>query len=129
MSPDMEDRPDVLNEVTQRIQTGTGKVYVIINEDENGEPFDLFINIGSSGGYTNSWAEALAMTISVGLRSGADPEEIADKLMGNRGPQIATDNGDDIHSVPDAVGVALKRHIVDSVGESVKDSDEEAGMP
>jgi len=47
-------RPDSLNGVTQRVETGYGKLYVTINEDENGLPFELFANIGHSGGYTNS---------------------------------------------------------------------------
>jgi len=77
-------RPDSLNGVTQRVETGYGKLYVTINEDENGLPFELFANIGHSGGYTNSFTEALAKVISTALRSGVDPEEIVDELQGTR---------------------------------------------
>ncbi|MEF8852849.1 MAG: LAGLIDADG family homing endonuclease, partial [Haloarculaceae archaeon] len=53
-------RPDVLHGVTQRIDTGYGKLYVNINEDpENERPFELFANIGNSGGFTASFTEAL----------------------------------------------------------------------
>jgi len=79
-------RPDSLAGVTQRIETGYGKVYVTINEDKNGHPFELFANIGHSGGYTNSFTEALAKVISTALRSGVDPEEIVDELRGTRSP-------------------------------------------
>ncbi|PSP77510.1 ribonucleoside-diphosphate reductase, partial [Halobacteriales archaeon QS_4_69_225] len=49
-------RPDVLRGVTQRIDTGYGKLYVNINEDpETGRPFELFANIGNSGGFTASF--------------------------------------------------------------------------
>ncbi|MFB6092189.1 MAG: ribonucleotide reductase N-terminal alpha domain-containing protein, partial [Haloquadratum sp.] len=48
-------RPDVLYGVTQRIDTGYGKLYVNINEDQNGKPFELFANIGNSGGFTASF--------------------------------------------------------------------------
>jgi Ribonucleotide reductase, alpha subunit len=81
-------RPDVLYGVTQRIDTGYGKVYVNINEDGNNQPFELFANIGNSGGFTASFTEALAKTISTALRSGVDPREIASELQGIRSPKL-----------------------------------------
>ena len=104
-------RPDVLYGVTQRIDTGYGKVYVNINEDEHGKPFELFANIGNSGGFTASFTEALAKTISTALRSGVDPEEIADELNGIRSPKVAWDKGEQINSIPDAIGTALRRYL------------------
>lgn len=130
MTPEMQEREKTLGGTTQRIETGVGKVYITINDDENGDPFEVFINVGSSGGYTNSWAEALAMVTSVALRSGADPADIIEVIGGNRSPSTATDNGDMIFSVPDAVAVALRRHIEDKVAESVRDDPaSEVGMP
>lgn len=129
MSPESEERDDTLPGTTQRVQTGTGKVYVIINDGPDGEPFEVFINTGSSGGYTNSWADALGMTISVALRSGADPGELAEKLMGTRAPHVGHDNGDTIYSTPDAVGVALRRHLDGRVGEPVRDDDDGGVLP
>jgi len=104
-------RPDVLYGVTQRIDTGYGKVYVNINEDEQGRPFELFANIGNSGGFTASFTEALAKTISTALRSGVDPEEIAGELKGIRSPKVAWDKGEQINSIPDAIGTALHRYL------------------
>ncbi|MFW6321954.1 MAG: ribonucleoside-diphosphate reductase, adenosylcobalamin-dependent, partial [Halohasta sp.] len=104
-------RPDVLYGVTQRVDTGYGKVYVNINEDENGQPFELFANIGNSGGFTASFTEALAKTISTALRSGVDPEEIAEELNGIRSPKVAWDKGEQINSIPDAIGTALRRYL------------------
>jgi len=104
-------RPDVLYGVTQRIDTGYGKVYVNINEDEQGRPFELFANIGNSGGFTASFTEALAKTISTALRSGVDPEEIANELNGIRSPKVAWDKGEQINSIPDAIGTALRRYL------------------
>ncbi|WP_101294478.1 TSCPD domain-containing protein [Halegenticoccus soli] len=104
-------RPDVLYGVTQRIDTGYGKLYVNINEDENGEPFELFANIGNSGGFTASFTEALAKTISTALRSGVDPEEIASELQGIRSPKVAWDKGEQINSIPDAIGTAMRRYL------------------
>ncbi len=104
-------RPDVLHGVTQRIDTGYGKLYVNINEDENGEPFELFANIGNSGGFTASFTEALAKIISFALRSGVDPYEIADDLQGIRSPKVAWDKGEQIQSIPDAIGTGLRRYL------------------
>lgn len=128
MSPEKEGRPDDLTGVTQLIETGHGKVYVGIN-DRDGDPFEVFIWTGHSGGYTNSWCDALAMTLSNSLRSGVEPEILIDNLMGVRGPKIGSDNGDRVFSIPDAVGLALKRHIEGKYGESIRDPDEEVGLP
>jgi ribonucleoside-diphosphate reductase alpha chain len=98
--------------VTQRIDTGYGKLYVNINEDpQTGEPFELFANIGNSGGFTASFTEALAKTISTSLRSGVDPDEIAGELQGIRSPKVAWDKGEQIQSIPDAIGTAMRRYL------------------
>ena len=105
-------RPDVLHGVTQRIDTGYGKLYVNINEDPEAErPFELFANIGNSGGFTASFTEALAKTISTALRAGVDPEELADELQGIRSPKVAWDKGEQIQSIPDAIGTAMRRYL------------------
>jgi len=104
-------RPDVLYGVTQRIDTGYGKLYVNINEDSDGRPFELFANIGNSGGFTASFTEALAKTISTALRSGVDPTEIASELQGIRSPKVAWDKGEQINSIPDAIGTAMRRYL------------------
>ncbi|WP_460923117.1 adenosylcobalamin-dependent ribonucleoside-diphosphate reductase [Salinarchaeum chitinilyticum] len=127
-SPDLADqyaekrpRPDVLHGVTQRIDTGYGKLYVNINEDEDGRPFELFANIGNSGGFTASFTEALAKTISTALRSGVDPEEIADELQGIRSPKVAWDKGEQIQSIPDAIGTAMRRYLDDEIDKAYPD--------
>jgi ribonucleoside-diphosphate reductase alpha chain len=115
-------RPDQLHGVTQRIDTGYGKLYVTINEDpKTGEPFELFANTGHSGGFTNSFTDALAKTISVALRSGVDPYEIVDKLQGIRSPKVAWDKGEQINSIPDAFGTGLRRYLDDEVDKAYPD--------
>ncbi len=115
-------RPDQLHGVTQRIDTGYGKLYVTINEDPaTGEPFELFANTGHSGGFTNSFTDALAKTISVALRSGVDPYEIVDKLQGIRSPKVAWDKGEQINSIPDAFGTALRRYLDDEIDRAYPD--------
>lgn len=109
------ERPDVLNGVTQRIDTGYGKLYVNINEDDDGRPFEIFCNIGSSGGFTNSFTESLAKVISIALRSGVDPEEIQEELEGIRSPKVNWDRSEQITSIPDGVGTALRRYLNDEI--------------
>ncbi|WP_246983553.1 adenosylcobalamin-dependent ribonucleoside-diphosphate reductase [Halorientalis marina] len=116
MYADKRARPDALRGVSQRIDTGYGKIYVTINEDpETKEPFELFANIGHSGGFTNSFTEALAKVISTALRSGVDPMEIVDELQGTRSPKVAWDKGEQIQSIPDAIGTAMRRYLEDEV--------------
>lgn len=109
------DRPDTLYGVTERINiprfgNQSGKCYVNVNVDEFGHAFEVFVTVGDSGGEINSWADGLAKTLSNALRAGVDVDILADDLMGIRGPHTpATDAGDDIYSVPDAVGVVLRR--------------------
>ena len=112
---EMRPRPDVLYGVTQRIATGYGKLYVNINEDDDGRPFELFATIGNSGGFTNSFTEALAKTVSTALRSGVDPEEIASELEGIRSPKVAWDKGEQIQSIPDAIGTAMRRYLDEEI--------------
>jgi ribonucleoside-diphosphate reductase alpha chain len=113
---DLQPRPDTLHGVSQRVTTGYGKLYVTINEDpETGQPFEVFANIGHSGGYTNSFTEALGKVISTALRAGVEPEEIVDELRGTRSPKVAWDKGEQINSIPDAIGTALSRYINDEI--------------
>ena len=37
--------------VTADVQTGCGPLYIIINEDEDGTPFEVFARLGKAGGY------------------------------------------------------------------------------
>lgn len=120
------ERPAVLRGSKARVDTPDGRVYVGVNADATGRPFEVFITVGSSGGYTKSWAEALAKTTSNALRAGADPEVVAEDLMGIRGPSVSIDNGDDIYSIPDAVGVVLKRFLDGKLDppQAVRDGDD-----
>jgi ribonucleoside-diphosphate reductase alpha chain len=104
------DRPKVIQGTTQEIETAYGDLYVTINDDEEG-PFEVFAQIGKAGGYTQSFTEGLGRTISLALRSGASGEEVINQLDDIRSPQISWDGGKQIHSVPDAVAEAMKRHL------------------
>jgi ribonucleoside-diphosphate reductase alpha chain len=122
------ERPNHLGSTTQRIDTGWGKLYVTVTEDEDGEPFEVFVNTGMSGGLFNAQAEAIGKTVSVALRMTEDRTETAvqlsDQLMGIRTDKIGHDNGDEVLSVPDGIGIALRRHITGSQGLSVREEEQ-----
>ncbi|MFB6137170.1 MAG: ribonucleoside-diphosphate reductase, adenosylcobalamin-dependent, partial [Halobacteriaceae archaeon] len=110
------ERPPALRGTSQRIQTGYGKLYVTINEDpQTGQPFEVFANIGHSGGFTNSFTEALGKVVSAALQAGVDPDEIVDELRGTRSPKVAWDAGEQINSIPDAIGTAMRRYLDDEI--------------
>ncbi len=103
-------RPAVVKGTTQKIPTGYGGLYVTINEDEHGL-FEVFAQIGRSGGFTQSFTESLARLISLCLRSGIPTEEVISQLEGIRSPEVTFLHGEKILSIPDAMAKALKWHL------------------
>jgi len=109
-SQGVQERPNVVAGTTQEIETAYGDLFVTINDAENNGPFEVFARVGKSGGYTQSFTEALGRVSSLALRSGADADELINQLDDIRSPQIAWDQGQQIHSIPDAIAEAMKRH-------------------
>ncbi|QGA80397.1 adenosylcobalamin-dependent ribonucleoside-diphosphate reductase [Candidatus Nanohalobium constans] len=110
-SKNVKERPKVAQGTTQEIETAYGDLFVTINNSENNGPFEVFANLGKSGGYTQSFTQALGRMTSLALRSGAEGEDVIKQLDDIRSPQIAWDQGTQIHSVPDAIAEAMKRHM------------------
>lgn len=121
------DRPETLRTIAQRISTEKKEIYVRISVDADGDPMEVFVDTGNSGGYTNALCEALGKMISNSLRTGTDPKVLADDLIDIKDSTLGIDNGDDIYSIPDAVGVALRRVIYDLIDESAKTEEIENG--
>lgn len=104
-------RPEIMSGKTYRVKTGYGNLYVTINNDENGVPFEVFATIGKSGGFFQEQSEGICRLISLSLRAGVKIEEIIDNLKGIRGPMpMLTDKGT-ILSLPDAIGRILEEHV------------------
>ena len=112
----VRERPKTISGTTQEIETAYGDLFVTINDDENG-PFEVFANLGKSGGYTQSFTQALGRMTSLALRSGANGTDVVKALDDIRSPQISWDQGTQIHSVPDAIAEAMKRHLEVEEGE------------
>jgi len=77
-----KDRGEVAFGVTRKIKTGCGSLYVTINEDEEGRPFEIFTQIGKAGGCVASQCEALGRMASLALRSGIDAQEVIKQTRG-----------------------------------------------
>jgi ribonucleoside-diphosphate reductase alpha chain len=75
-------RPEFLQGFTKRMDTSCGSLYVTINWDETGRPFEVFTSMGKAGGCASSQSEAIGRLASLALRSGVDPEQVARQLRG-----------------------------------------------
>ena len=104
-------RPESLIGRTYKIRTGYGNMYSTVNEDDAGNPFEVFATIGNSGGFFQEQSEAICRMVSLSLRSGILASEVIEQLKGIRGPMpVMTERGT-ILSLPDAIGRILEEHI------------------
>lgn len=104
-------RPETMKGTTYKVSTAYGNMYLTINDDENGRPYEVFTALGKTGGFFAAKTEAISRLISLALRSGVSVNEVIDQLKGIRGPNPTWDNGSLIFSIPDAIASILLRHI------------------
>jgi ribonucleoside-diphosphate reductase alpha chain len=109
-------RPDVLRGTTIRKETPLGTMFVNITEDEKGQPFEVFINLGKAGGAAMADAEAMGRMISLSLRSGIPLREIHKQLRGIASDRAIGLGPNKVLSVPDAIGIALEEWLRDKQG-------------
>lgn len=100
-------RPSVTAGYTEKVQIGCGNLYITVNYDENGI-CEVFTNTGKSGGCP-SQSEATARLVSIGIRSGIDPQELIRQLKGIRCPSTIRQPGLSVTSCPDAIAKALEK--------------------
>jgi hypothetical protein len=53
---------------TSRLETRQGTAFITLTSDVEGEPFEVFLNLGKAGSETFAAAEALGRLISLALR-------------------------------------------------------------
>ncbi|MFA6914172.1 MAG: vitamin B12-dependent ribonucleotide reductase [Endomicrobiia bacterium] len=102
-------RPKKVTGSTLLMHTGCGKMYVTVNEDEEGA-FEVFTQLGKSGGCTATQSEAISRLISLALRSRVDQQKIIEQLKGIRCPSPTLTEGGAILSCPDAIAKALESY-------------------
>ena len=105
-------RPELIRGSTRVMKTGCGNLYVTVNEDEDGQLFELFTSIGKAGGCASSQGEALGRLVSLAFRSNIDPEEVIKQLKGISCHEQAWCNGGKILSCSDAIAKAIEKYYV-----------------
>ena len=103
-------RAKITTGVTERVTTGCGYIYVIVNSDEQGI-CEVFSTLGKAGGCASAQLEATSRLISLALRSGVDVASIVRQLRGIRCPSIAWEEGKAVLSCADAIASVLEKHV------------------
>jgi ribonucleoside-diphosphate reductase alpha chain len=112
LATEPKERPDIMTGKTYKVKTSYGKLYITINDDTEGKPFEVFAAIGKAGGFFSAKSEAICRLVSLSLRAGIPVEDVVRQLKGIRGPMPSFGkNGDKILSLPDAISKVLERHI------------------
>lgn len=105
--------------VTVTKSTPTGTAHIIMNDDEDGQPFEVFIEIGKGGSDIKAMAEALGRVASILLRinSPMTPQEkiqeLVQQLGGIGGQRSAGFGKNRVRSLPDAISQALEENYLE----------------
>jgi len=105
-------RPEVITGTTTKVATGCGNLYVTINIDEEGKPFELFTQMGKAGGCAASQLEAIGRLVSLGFRSGIEVKSIIEQLRNIRCPSPSWEKGQRIFSCADAIARVIEKQLV-----------------
>ena len=109
-------RPAMLRGRTAKMNSPLGDLYLTINEDEGGRPFEVFCTLGKAGGAAMADAEAIGRLISLSLRSGIPITSIKDQLRGISCDRAVGVGPNKVLSAPDAIGQALERYLEEKEG-------------
>jgi ribonucleoside-diphosphate reductase alpha chain len=107
-------RPEVIIGTTTKVSTGCGNLYVTINVDEEGRPFELFTQMGKAGGCAASQLEAIGRLVSLGFRSGIEVKSIIEQLRNIRCPSPSWERGQRIFSCADAIARVVEKRLVNT---------------
>ena len=113
----MRERPRQIQGITERVHTGHGNMYVTINFQEEGKPFEVFSTLGKAGGCDSAQLEAISRLASLALRSGVSVHDVVEQLRGITCCPF-WDEGTLVRSGPDAVALALQRYMEGHAGET-----------
>src|SRR2546428_1299764 len=109
-------RPGSLSGKTDRKETPIGTAFITVNQTDEGDPFEVFVQVGKGGSEPMAVAEALGRLISLALRlpSPLSPqrrlEEVISQLSRIGGAQPMGFGPGKILSLPDALARTLAEH-------------------
>ncbi len=109
-------RPALLRGRTVKMDCPLGGLYVTINEDETGRPFEVFCTLGKAGGAAMADAEAIGRLISLALRSGIPITAVRDQLRGISCDRAVGFGTRKVLSAPDAIGQAIEHYLQEKEG-------------
>lgn len=111
MAHETRTRPEVLIGYTFKTDTPCGHLYVTMNVDDEGKPFEVFCKLGKSGACAGAVQETMGRLISQELRSGGDIERIIKQLRGASCGQQVGFGPKRVTSCIDAIGLVLQRYV------------------
>jgi ribonucleoside-diphosphate reductase alpha chain len=130
-APQRRPRPARLMGLTYRRSTPLGTAYITINQTEEKEPFEVFMNVGKAGSDVAAVSEALGRLISYILRmpSHLSPTErlqqVVYQLAGIGGGRPLGFGPQRVRSLPDAIAQVLDEYLHEAVMLEVAIPDEE----
>ncbi len=117
ISPEIRPRPHALEGRTYRMGTPLGTAYITINQNGDGEPFEVFLNVGKAGSDTAAVAEAIGRLISLLLRIPSPLtatrrlQQVARQLKGIGGGRPLGFGPRRVQSLPDGIAQVLMEHL------------------
>jgi ribonucleoside-diphosphate reductase alpha chain len=109
-------RPAALKGSTRRMPSPLGDLYVTVNEDDSGRPFEVFATLGKAGGAAMADVEGIGRLISLALRSGIPITDVIQQLRGIACDRAVGLGPNKVLSVPDAIAQALAQHMQEKLG-------------
>lgn len=109
---------------TWSVHTPVGKLHATINEDEDGNPYEIFFSIGKAGGDILAVAESLGRLISLALRttpaklSLSKLKMIVEQLTGIGGSSSVGFGPQKVLSLPDAIAKLIECYLKEKQGEN-----------
>jgi ribonucleoside-diphosphate reductase alpha chain len=110
-------RPHSLAGTTYRMATPIGTAFITVNDTSDGEPFEVFVQVGKGGSDTMAVAEALGRLVSLTLRLPSPltarrrVEEVINQLSRIGGGQPTGFGPGKVLSLPDALARVLAEHL------------------
>jgi ribonucleoside-diphosphate reductase alpha chain len=109
-------RPAALKGSTRRMPSPLGDLYVTVNEDDGGKPFEVFATLGKAGGAAMADVEGIGRLISLALRSGVPMADVIQQLRGIACDRAVGLGPNKVLSVPDGIAQALAQHMQEKLG-------------
>lgn len=118
---EVKPRPDILKGATYEGKTPLGTAFIIVNDDDEGEPFEVFANVGKAGSITCGACEALGRLFSLTLRM---PSSMAPKKRLAKVIDELIDIGVSRPSLHQELAKILARHIGRDISDAIPEGNQ-----